>query len=78
MGYVNNVKRAIHNALSNFDHSVYYTKGHGSYSSYFTIEINEEWDWDWIENQIDEVCDDYGLWIDDDSEGDFDLVVSEY
>ena len=39
--------------------------------------INEEWNWDWINDDIEEVCDEYNLWIDEDSVGDFDLCVND-
>lgn len=40
---------------------------------FFTVTIDEDYDRDDIENAIDDVCDEYDLWIDDDSDGDFDL-----
>lgn len=73
MGYVRDVKNAIYNALDGYDCNVYYTRGNDEHCGYFTVTINEEWAWDWIENDIDDVCDEYGLWIDDESDGSFDL-----
>ena len=75
MGYVRNVKNAIYDALDDYECEVSYTSGDENSSSYFTVTIYDEWDWEWIEEDINEVCDEYGLWIDDDSEGSFDLCV---
>jgi hypothetical protein len=76
MGYVRDVKNAILEALDNYDCSVEYTPRSGDRCAYFTVTIDDEWDWDWIESDIDNICDEYGLWIDDDSYGSFDLCVS--
>lgn len=77
MGYVSNVKHAIYNALSNYDCDVEYTRGSRNSCAYFTVTIDDEWCWDWIQEDIDSICEDYDLWIDDDSDGDFDLCVNE-
>lgn len=76
MSYVSEVKRAIYDALEDYDCHVVYTRGTKDRCAYFTVTIDEEWDWDWIEDDIDDVCDEYGLWIDDYSDGSFDLCVS--
>ncbi len=76
MGYVRDVKAAIRDALSGYDCSISYTPRSGSRCAYFTVYIDDEWDWDWIESDIDSVCDEYDLWIDDDSNGAFDLCVN--
>lgn len=71
------IKRAIYDALDNYDCSIAFHKATGDSCAYFTVSINEAWDWDWIEEEIEDVCDKYDLWIDDDSEGDFDLCSNE-
>lgn len=75
MSYKKEVERAIYNAL---DCKVKYTPAsrNGDRCAYFTVTINDkDWEWDRIENDIEKICEEYGLWIDDDSEGDFDLCV---
>lgn len=73
MGYVRDVKNAIYDALDDYDVDIYYISRSGDRCGYFTVTINEEYDRDDIEDAIDDVCDEYDLWIDDDSDGDFDL-----
>lgn len=70
------IKSAIYDALENFNCSVYYHKAYSNSCAFFTVEIHEEWDWDWIEDDIERVCEEYDLWIDDDSDGDFDLCIN--
>lgn len=77
MGYISDVKNEIYGALEDYNCEVNYTRKNGDTCAYFTITIDDEWDWDWIEQDIDKMCDEYGLWIDDDSEGSFDLCVSD-
>lgn len=72
------IKSDIEDALENYDCDVYYHKpeGHGynSCCGYFEVNINEnDWEWDWIENDLSDVMDEWDLYIDDDSDGDFDL-----
>lgn len=76
MGYIRDVKNAIYEALVLYDCEVEYTRAYGDCCAYFTVTINDEWDWDIIEDDIDNVCNEYGLWIDDDSSGSFDLCVN--
>lgn len=69
------IKRAIYDALENYNCSVSFHKDAPETCAYFSVEIHEEWDWDWIEDDIERVCEEYDLWIDDDSDGDFDLCI---
>ncbi len=78
MGWIKDVKDSIYDALSNYDCDVEYTPRRGQRCAYFTVTINDEWCWDWIESDIDNVCDEYGLQIDDDSCGSFDLMVIDW
>lgn len=78
MSYKKEVERAIYEALRDYDYNVEYTPAsrNGDRCAYFTVTINgEDWVWDWIENDIEKICEEYGLWIDDDSKGDFDLCI---
>ena len=70
------IKSAIYDALENFNCSVCFHKAESNSCAFFTVEIHEEWDWDWIEDDIERVCEEYDLWIDDDSDGDFDLCIN--
>ena len=75
------IKGEIIDALSDYDVSVWYNakcgSGFDAQCSYFTVEFDddEDWCWDDIESAIDDVCSEYDLNIDDDSEGDFDLCA---
>ena len=77
MGWIKDIKDAIYDALDNYDCEVEFTKRGKETYAYFTVTINDEWGWDEIENEIDNVCSQYGLQIDDDSYGSFDLIVCE-
>ncbi len=50
----------IYDVLSDYDIDVTYHKrtGHGynAQCAYFSVSINEEWDWDWIESDVEAVC----------------------
>lgn len=76
MSYVSDVKKAIREALANYECRIEYTRRAGDRCAYFTVYIDDEWDWDWIENDIDAVCSEFNMWIDDDSRGSFDLCVN--
>ena len=78
MGWIKDVKDAIYDALDDYDCTVDYTPREDDRCAYFTVTIDEDWDWDDIENAIDSVCNDYGLQIDDDSYGSFDLMVIDW
>lgn len=72
------IKSDIEDALENYDCDVYYHKpegrGYDSCCGYFEVNINEDdWEWDWIENDLSGVMEEWDLYIDDDSDGDFDL-----
>ena len=72
----NKIKSAIYRALENFNCSVSYTKSYSGKCAYFTVEIHDDWDWDLIDGALEQVCDEYDLWIDVDSDGDFDLCIN--
>lgn len=68
----------IEDALSDYNVEVEFQRklGHGfdATCSYFTVWIeDEDWDWDYVESDIQSVCDEWDLEIDFDSAGDFDL-----
>lgn len=46
MGYIRDVKNAIYEALVLYDCEVEYTRAYGDCCAYFTVTINDEWDWD--------------------------------
>lgn len=73
MGYVRDVKQDIYSALSDYDCNVVYTKGNSDCCGYFTIYIDDEYDYDDVADALDDVCDDYNLYIDDESDGVLDL-----
>lgn len=73
------IRSDIYDALSDYDVDVCYhgPRGHGYEAScaYFTVTIDddEEWDWDDLDEALEDVCSEWDLSIDDDSEGTFDL-----
>lgn len=72
------IKSDIYDALSHYDVSVQYHKkyGHGinATCSYFTITIEDDCDWDIVEDELEDVCSEWDLEIDyDSSDGDLDL-----
>lgn len=71
------IKDAIYDALDDYDCDVYYQPptgcGYGAHCAYFEITINEDYDCEDIENDLNEVCNDYELGIDWDSDEDVDL-----
>ena len=75
------IKAAIEDALDDYNVEVSYAsksrRGDDASCSYFTVEFDEEEDWCWddIESDIADVCNEYDLQIDDDSDGDFDLCA---
>ena len=75
------IKAAIEDALDDYTVEVSYAsksgRGDDASCSYFTVEFDEEEDWCWddIESDIADVCNEYDLQIDDDSDGDFDLCA---
>lgn len=79
MANIKTIKKAIYDALDVYDCDVEYTPRSGGRCAYFTVTINEDdWDWDWFEGPLDDVCEEYGLQIDEDSYGSFDLMVIDW
>lgn len=70
------IKSAIYNALSDYDCDVYYQKPTNSQCAYFSISIeDEDYDSDDINCALENVCREYNLSIDWDSEADVNLNV---
>lgn len=71
------IRSAIYNALSGYDCSVYYQKpvgkGWNGTCGYFEITIEDEYDSDEIEEELQSVADDWELDFDWDSDGTVDL-----
>ena len=72
------IKSDIYDALEDYDCDVYYNKpegrGYNSRCGYFEVSINDdEWEWDDIESALSDVMSEWDLYIDDDSDSDFDL-----
>jgi len=74
------IKSDIEDALENADLScdVYYHKPEGrgddSCCGYFEVSLDDDdWEWEWVEDALEEVMNEWDLYIDDDSDEDFDL-----
>lgn len=72
------IKRDIENAISGYNHSVYYYRPTSDgRCGYFSIAINEEYYWEDIEEELSSVADEWNLdfdWNDTDD----DLALNAY
>lgn len=56
------IRKDIYRALKNYDCEVYYHRPSSSGEcGYFEININEDFDSDWIEDHLNNVCKDWDL-----------------
>lgn len=73
------IKRAIYNALSDYNCEVWYNRPEGrgwnAQCAYFKVRINEKYYSDDIEDILEGVSDEYSLTIDWDSDEDVDLIA---
>ena len=71
------IRADIYDALCDYDVNVYYNHktghGYGASCAYFTVYINDDWDWDDVMDDLDSVLEEWELDVDSDSSGSFDL-----
>ncbi len=73
----NNIKGDIVDALSPFNPNVKYVKPQHNKNGYFEVSVDDYYsNVDIIDDALIRVCREYTLFIDNDSNADFDLVAS--